>query len=79
MCRRAADAGGVTPRIATTEWQDPEAWRSIHTLPFAIAPTNDLHVVQEGIPDVIPVEQCVLGWQESLVQLARLVEPDTPG
>lgn len=36
----------------------------------------ELNVVQEGVPDVIPAEACYLGWQESLSQLARLVEPD---
>ena len=40
---------------------------------------TDLHVVQEGIPEMIPVEMCYLGWQESLAQLANLVEPDIPG
>lgn len=40
---------------------------------------TELNVVQEGIPDVIPPEMCYLGWQESLAQLARLVEPDIPG
>ena len=40
---------------------------------------TELTVVQEGIPEVIPVEMCYLGWQESLVQLANLVEPDIPG
>jgi uncharacterized protein YndB with AHSA1/START domain len=39
---------------------------------------TELHVVQEGIPDVIPLEMCYLGWQESLKQLATLVEPDIP-
>src|SRR3546814_5412549 len=39
---------------------------------------TELHVVQEGIPDVIPVDQCYLGWQESLVLLGKLVEPDIP-
>lgn len=39
----------------------------------------ELHVLQEGIPDVIPVEGCYLGWQESLEQLIRLVEPEIPG
>jgi uncharacterized protein YndB with AHSA1/START domain len=39
---------------------------------------TDLSVVQEGIPDVIPVEMCYLGWQESLAQLAMLVEPEIP-
>jgi uncharacterized protein YndB with AHSA1/START domain len=38
-----------------------------------------LNVTQAGIPDVIPLEMCYLGWQESLEQLARLVEPDIPG
>jgi uncharacterized protein YndB with AHSA1/START domain len=37
---------------------------------------TELNVVQEGIPDVIPVEACYLGWQQSLENLAKLVEPD---
>jgi len=36
---------------------------------------TELHVVQEGIPEMIPLEMCYLGWQESLAQLALLVEP----
>jgi uncharacterized protein YndB with AHSA1/START domain len=36
---------------------------------------TDLNIVQEGIPQVIPVEMCYLGWQESLAQLVQLVEP----
>ena len=40
---------------------------------------TELQVVQEGIPDVIPVEQCYLGWQESLALLTLLVEADIPG
>jgi uncharacterized protein YndB with AHSA1/START domain len=39
---------------------------------------TELTVVQEGIPAVIPVEACYLGWQESLLNLARLVEPEIP-
>jgi uncharacterized protein YndB with AHSA1/START domain len=39
---------------------------------------TELAIVQEGIPEVIPTEMCYLGWQESLVQLANLVEPDIP-
>ncbi|HEY7119876.1 MAG TPA: SRPBCC family protein [Tepidisphaeraceae bacterium] len=39
---------------------------------------TDLSVVQEGIPDVIPAEACVLGWQESLTLLAKLVEAEIP-
>jgi uncharacterized protein YndB with AHSA1/START domain len=37
---------------------------------------TELHIVQEGVPDVIPTEACYLGWQESLTLLAQLVEPD---
>jgi uncharacterized protein YndB with AHSA1/START domain len=37
---------------------------------------TELTVVQEGIPDAIPVEACYLGWQQSLQNLARLVEPE---
>ena len=37
---------------------------------------TDVSIVQEGIPDVIPVEACYLGWQQSLENLARLVEPE---
>ncbi|MEO8739595.1 MAG: SRPBCC family protein [Casimicrobiaceae bacterium] len=40
---------------------------------------TDLSIVQAGIPEAIPVEMCYLGWQESLAQLAHLVEPDIPG
>ena len=40
---------------------------------------TELSVVQSGIPEVIPLEMCYLGWQESLMQLATLVEPEIPG
>ena len=39
---------------------------------------TELTVVQEGIPAAIPTEACYLGWQESLVLLGKLVEPDIP-
>jgi len=39
---------------------------------------TELGIVQEGIPEAIPLEMCYLGWQESLAQLANLVEPDIP-
>jgi uncharacterized protein YndB with AHSA1/START domain len=39
---------------------------------------TEMQVVQEGIPAVIPPEMCYLGWQESLVALAQLVEPQIP-
>jgi uncharacterized protein YndB with AHSA1/START domain len=37
---------------------------------------TEMHVVQEGIPEVIPAEACYMGWQESLVLLAKLVEAE---
>jgi uncharacterized protein YndB with AHSA1/START domain len=37
---------------------------------------TELNILQEGVPDVIPLEACYLGWQESLQNLARLVEPE---
>ena len=40
---------------------------------------TDVSIVQEGIPAAIPAEMCYLGWQESLVLLAQLVEPEIPG
>jgi uncharacterized protein YndB with AHSA1/START domain len=40
---------------------------------------TEIDIMQEGIPEAIPVEMCYLGWQESLVQLAKLVEPEIPG
>jgi uncharacterized protein YndB with AHSA1/START domain len=42
----------------------------------AVSVGTELNVVQEGVPDVIPVEACYLGWQQSLANLAKLVEPD---
>ena len=65
----------------TDKFDDPN-------LPGVIQVTIDLarlscgtgiDIVQEGIPEVIPVEMCYLGWQESLAQLAQLVEPEIPG
>lgn len=40
---------------------------------------TELHITQAGIPEAIPLEMCYLGWQESLAQLATLVEPEIPG
>jgi uncharacterized protein YndB with AHSA1/START domain len=40
---------------------------------------TELRITQSGIPDAIPLEMCYLGWQESLAQLAALVEPEIPG
>jgi uncharacterized protein YndB with AHSA1/START domain len=45
----------------------------------AVSCGTEITAVQEGIPAVIPVEMCYLGWQETMQQLAQLVEPDIPG
>jgi len=47
----------------------------------AIKPVScgvDLNVVQEGVPEMIPAEMCYLGWQDSLMLLAKLVEAEIP-
>lgn len=45
----------------------------------AVSCGTELHIEQAGIPDLIPPEQCYLGWQQSLENLARLVNPEIPG
>jgi len=42
----------------------------------AVSCGTELNIVQEGLPAAIPVEMCYLGWQESLILLAKLVEPE---
>jgi uncharacterized protein YndB with AHSA1/START domain len=44
----------------------------------AVSVGTDLKIVQEGVPDAIPLEACYLGWQESLMLLAKVVEPNVP-
>lgn len=55
----------------------PGAMKTTVTLMPVLCGT-DIAIVQEGIPAVIPTEMCYLGWQESLAQLANLVEPNIP-
>ena len=55
----------------------PGEMRTTVTLRAVLCGT-ELAIVQEGLPEVIPVEMCHLGWQESLAQLATLVEPEIP-
>ena len=45
----------------------------------AVSCGTDVSIVQEGIPEAIPTEACYLGWQESLLLLAQLVEAEIPG
>lgn len=64
----------------TDKFDDPNlAGGMVTTIELrAVACGTELNVVQEGIPAVIPPEMCVLGWQESLAQLAQLVQPQIP-
>jgi len=50
---------------------------TVHLRPVLVG--TELSVAQSGIPEAIPLEMCYLGWQESLAQLATLVEPEIPG
>jgi uncharacterized protein YndB with AHSA1/START domain len=45
----------------------------------AVSVGTEIHIEQQGVPDVIPAEACYLGWQESLRKLAKLVEPEIDG
>ncbi len=69
-------------RIRYTDRFDDTNLPGDMTCTIALRPVlcgTELTVVQEGVPDAIPAEMCHLGWQESLVQLAQLVEPNIPG
>jgi uncharacterized protein YndB with AHSA1/START domain len=69
-------------RIRYTDRFDDPALPGVMTVTVlltAVSCGTELAVTQEGIPEAIPLEMCYLGWQESLVQLAALVEPNIPG
>lgn len=64
----------------TDSFDDPNLPGQMRTT-ISLRPVScgtELSIVQEGIPEIIPVEMCYLGWQESLEQLTRLVEPEIP-
>ena len=65
----------------TDKFDDPNLPGEIQvTVSFKpVACGSEVTIVQEGIPEVMPPEMCYLGWQESLAQLANLVEPEIPG
>ncbi|WP_188396705.1 SRPBCC family protein [Oxalicibacterium flavum] len=64
----------------TDRFEDPNLLGEMHVTVVltAVSCGTELHIEQSGIPEVIPAEMCCLGWQESLVQLANLVEPNIP-
>ena len=66
--------------VATDVFDDPNLpgeMRTTYTL-TKVSCGTEVHIVQERIPAVIPLEACYLGWQESLVLLAKLVEAEIP-
>ena len=68
-------------RIVYTDRFDDEALPGEMRVTVTLKPVSvgtDISIVQEGVPDLIPPEACYLGWQQSLANLARLVEPEIP-
>jgi uncharacterized protein YndB with AHSA1/START domain len=65
----------------TDEFDDPNlpGTMQVTVVLKKVSVGTDVSITQEGIPDAIPPEACYLGWQESLVLLAKLVEPEIPG
>jgi len=66
--------------VATDAFDDPNLpgeMRTTYTF-NKVSVGTEVNIVQEGIPAAIPAEACYLGWQESLEQLAKLVEPNIP-
>jgi len=62
----------------TATFEDPnlpgEMTTSIDLKPVSVG--TEVNIIQEGLPAIIPVEACYIGWQQSLNHLARLIEPD---
>ena len=67
--------------VHTDQFDDPNLPGSMKTTIVLKKVTvgTEVNITQEGVPEAIPLEACYLGWQESLAQLANLVEPDIPG
>ena len=66
--------------VYTDRFDDPNLPGEMRTT-VTLKPVScgtDVSIVQEGVPEVIPPEMCYLGWQESLLQLAQLVDPEIP-
>jgi len=65
----------------TDRFDDPQLPGTLEVLVTlqAVICGTEISITQSGIPEPIPLEMCYLGWQESLAQLANLVEPNIPG
>jgi uncharacterized protein YndB with AHSA1/START domain len=69
-------------RIRYTDKFDDPSLKGVMQMTIGLKKVSvgtELSILQEGIPDAIPVEACYLGWQESLVLLGKLVEAEIPG
>ncbi len=69
-------------RIRYTDRFDDPNMPGVMNVTVTLTPVicgTELAIVQDGLPEAIPLEMCYLGWQESLAQLATLVEPNIPG
>jgi uncharacterized protein YndB with AHSA1/START domain len=64
----------------TDKFDDPHLPGEMHATIVLkkVSVGTEVNIVQEGVPDVIPAEACYLGWQESLMLLAKLVEAEIP-
>jgi uncharacterized protein YndB with AHSA1/START domain len=68
-------------RIRYTDvFDDPNLPGTMHVTVklTAVSVGTEINIEQAGIPSLIPTEACYLGWQQSLMQLAKIVEPDIP-
>ena len=65
----------------TTRFDDPNLPGEMQvTIELRAVPSGcELHIVQEGIPALLPLDGCYVGWQQTLLHLAALVEPEIPG
>lgn len=66
--------------VYTDRFEDPNlpGEMKVTVLLKQVSCGTELQITQEGIPEIIPAEACYLGWQESLLLLAKLVEPEIP-
>lgn len=64
----------------TDKFDDPNLPGEMHTTVTLkkVSCGTEINIVQEGVPAVIPPDGCYLGWQDSLAQLAQLVDPEIP-
>lgn len=64
--------------VYTDSFEDPNmpGEMKVTVVLKAVSVGTEMSIEQQGIPDIIPLEACYLGWQDSLIKLAKLVEPE---